>query len=108
MLIKAVVIGGNYTPQFYYLKEGFSYLRMISRSGDGQPTPTFQSSRTPAHPYSSDNTSIGDLKEDEDMSLEEEMLKVPCEMGNRSTVLVNFKGDIDVMITPLVLESLQR
>lgn len=91
------------------MTEGFTYLKMMSRlhQGDGLPTPP-TSSKTPTHPYNWDNSAFGDLKEDADSHLEEEILNVPCEVGNRTTIIVKFKKDFDVMITPLVLESLQR
>ena len=39
---------------------------------------------------------------------EEELLAVQHETGSRTTVIVKLKGDADIMISPMVLESLQR
>lgn len=39
---------------------------------------------------------------------EEELLAVQHETGSRTTVIVKLKGDVDIMISPMVLESLQR
>jgi hypothetical protein len=39
---------------------------------------------------------------------EEELLASQNEYGSKSTVIVKLKGDLDVMLSPLVLESLQR
>lgn len=104
------ITGGNYTPHFNNLTEGFSYLKMVSRisQNDGLPTPPPPSSKTPTHPYNWDNATFYDPKEDSDTKLEDEILNVSCEAGNRTTIIVKFKGDFDVTITPLVLESLQR
>lgn len=30
------------------------------------------------------------------------------ENGSRTTVIVKFKGDVDIMLSPMILESLQR
>lgn len=40
--------------------------------------------------------------------IQEEFLSLRNESGTRTTVVVNMKGDVDIMISPLVLESLQR
>lgn len=39
---------------------------------------------------------------------EEELLTAQHESGSRTTIIVKLKGDIDIMISPLVLECLQR
>ena len=39
---------------------------------------------------------------------EEELLAAQNECGTKSTVIVKLKGDLDIMLSPLVLESLQR
>jgi hypothetical protein len=39
---------------------------------------------------------------------EEELLAFQNENGTRTTIIVKSQGDIDIMISPLVLESLQR
>jgi len=39
---------------------------------------------------------------------EEEMVSLRSETGTRTTVVIKLKGDIDLMITPLALESLQK
>lgn len=39
---------------------------------------------------------------------EEELLAILNETGSRTTVIVKFKGDVDIMLSPMVLESLQR
>ena len=31
-----------------------------------------------------------------------------AEMGTRTTVIIKFKSDVNIMLSPLVLESLQR
>lgn len=39
---------------------------------------------------------------------EEEMVSLRSETGTRTTVVIKLKGDIDLMVTPLALESLQK
>jgi len=54
-----------------------------------------------------DNTSF--LQSDEgNRDVEEELLAFQNENGTRTTIIVKSRGDIDIMISPLVLESLQR
>ncbi|KAL0113128.1 hypothetical protein PUN28_012379 [Cardiocondyla obscurior] len=42
------------------------------------------------------------------MHNEEELLAILHETGLRTTVIVKFKGDVDIMLSPMVLESFQR
>lgn len=42
------------------------------------------------------------------LDCEEEMLSLRSETGTRTTVVIKLKGDIDLMVTPLALESLQK
>jgi hypothetical protein len=39
---------------------------------------------------------------------EEELLALQNEFGTKTTVILKLKGDLDIMLSPLVLESLQR
>lgn len=47
-------------------------------------------------------------QEDHTLHNKEELLTVQHESGSRTTVIVKLKGDVDIMLTPMVLESLQR
>lgn len=47
-------------------------------------------------------------EEDSAMHNEEELLAILHETGLRTTVIVKFKGDVDIMLSPMILESLQR
>lgn len=42
------------------------------------------------------------------LDCEEEMVSLRSETGTRTTVVIKLKGDIDLMVTPLALESLQK
>jgi hypothetical protein len=42
------------------------------------------------------------------LGCEEEFLALQNEYGTRTTVILKLKGDMDIMLSPLVLESLQR
>lgn len=39
---------------------------------------------------------------------QEELLSLRNESGTRTTIIIKMKGDVDIMVTPLILESLQR
>ncbi|KAK6639579.1 hypothetical protein RUM43_007852 [Polyplax serrata] len=99
--------GDNYIPRFRKITEGFTYLKMLQRLNEEPPASPGHFSKTPTHPFAWDDIDSGD-KDGEQTGLEEEMLSTSCEAGSRSTIVVKFKGDFDVIITPLVLESLQR
>ncbi|XP_031778306.1 transmembrane protein KIAA1109 isoform X10 [Nasonia vitripennis] len=105
---RLVYIGGCYIPKYDVITEGFTSLKMINRN-DVSPKAS-SSNRTPTHPYLWDNSTLIASEEGEDNlpSDEEELLTAQHENGSRTTVIVKLKGDIDVMLTPLVLECLQR
>lgn len=42
------------------------------------------------------------------LDCEEEMISLRSETGTRTTIVIKLKGDIDLMVTPLALESLQK
>lgn len=63
--------------------------------------------KTPTSPY----VYVWDQEEVENESgsfQEEELLSGQSEAGSRTIVIVKLKGDLDVMISPLLLETLQR
>lgn len=39
---------------------------------------------------------------------EEELLSQRIESGTRTTIIIKMNGDVDIMVSPLALESLQR
>ncbi|XP_012263790.2 transmembrane protein KIAA1109 homolog isoform X5 [Athalia rosae] len=105
---RLVYIGGRYVPKFDTVTEGFTSLKMITRS-DGSPT-AGSSNKTPTHPYLWDSSTLIQSEGDHDDIThdEDELLAVQHETGSRTTVIVKFRGDIDIMLSPMVLESLQR
>ncbi|KAK2588447.1 hypothetical protein KPH14_004440 [Odynerus spinipes] len=104
---RLVYVGGKYVPKLETIAEGFTSLKMITRS-DGSPI-AGSSNKTPTHPYLWDSTSLNQMEgEDNHTTHDEEELLAAHETGSRTTVIVKFKGDVDVMISPMVLESLQR
>ncbi|XP_052121267.1 transmembrane protein KIAA1109 isoform X3 [Frankliniella occidentalis] len=108
---RLIYIGGRYVPHFEFLTEGFTSLKMVSRNNDSHGTPPPPSSKTPTHPYSwgdSPNMQSTKTSGESNTDCEEELLALHTEMGTRTTVIVKFKGDVDIMLSPLVLESLQR
>ncbi|OAD56139.1 hypothetical protein WN48_04013 [Eufriesea mexicana] len=105
---RLVYVGGRYVPKFETVTEGFTSLKMITRS-DGSPVAN-STNETPTHPYLWDSTTINHMEGEEDHTThnKEELLTVQHENGSRTTVIVKFKGDVDIMLSPMVLESLQR
>ncbi|XP_076277867.1 transmembrane protein KIAA1109 homolog tweek isoform X7 [Lasioglossum baleicum] len=105
---RLVYVGAKHVPKFETIAEGFTSLKMITRS-DGSPTAS-SSNKTPTHPYLWDSATISQMEGEEDHTThnEEELLAAQHESGSRTTVIVKFKGDVDIMLSPMVLESLQR
>ncbi|XP_024891805.1 uncharacterized protein KIAA1109-like isoform X13 [Temnothorax curvispinosus] len=105
---RLVYVGGRYIPKLETVTEGFTSLKMITRS-DGSPVAS-SSNKTPTHPYLWDDISLNQREGEEDNAMhnEEELLAILHETGLRTTVIVKFKGDVDIMLSPMVLESLQR
>lgn len=108
--LNTFLLGGNFTPYFRNVTEGFTYLRMVSRV-NGQVTPP-PSCRTPTHPYHWESNILSECKKDgkadEDLKWDEEWPDGGCDAGHRTTIIIRFQGDIEIMVTPLALESLQR
>ncbi|XP_039287951.1 LOW QUALITY PROTEIN: transmembrane protein KIAA1109 [Nilaparvata lugens] len=110
---RLVYVGSRYTPRFEALTEGFTSLKMINRSGKDMNqcnSPPPHSGKTPTHPYNWDHTEIfnPNTSNDIDAGIQEELLSLRNESGTRTTVVIKMKGDVDVLVSPLVLESLQR
>ncbi|XP_059485480.1 bridge-like lipid transfer protein family member 1 isoform X2 [Neocloeon triangulifer] len=105
---KLTYIGGRYVPKFEMITEGFTTLKMLSRAHEhALSTPPPSSSKTPTHPYLWDNASFLQSA-DTSGEIEEELLSFHNDHGTRTSIIVKSRGDIDIMISPLVLESLQR
>lgn len=80
--------------------EGITSLKMVSK---GDPT----NNKTPTSPFI--HVWDQDDVENENHSFqEEELLSNQSDAGSRTLVIVKLKGDLDIMISPLLLESLQR
>nr|XP_018906485.1 PREDICTED: uncharacterized protein KIAA1109 isoform X3 [Bemisia tabaci] len=109
---KLVFVGSKYLPRFEMMSEGFTGLKMVSRGRekDGSPIPPTSSSRTPTHPYMWDVAQQELVYEEEraETECEEELLSQRIESGTRTTIIIKMNGDVDIMVSPLALESLQR
>ncbi|XP_033221657.1 transmembrane protein KIAA1109-like [Belonocnema kinseyi] len=105
---RLVYVGGRYVPKYETVTEGFTTLKMITRN-EGSPK-ACSSNRTPTHPYLWDSSTLISSEGEDDGAThdEEELLAVQHETGSRTTVIVKLKGDVDIMLSPMVLESLQR
>ncbi|EZA51340.1 hypothetical protein X777_10025 [Ooceraea biroi] len=105
---RLIYTGGRYVPKLDTVTEGFTSLKMVTRS-DGSPVAS-SSNKTPTHPYLWDDISLNQTEGEDDHAMhgEEELLAILHETGSRTTVIAKFKGDVDIMLSPMVLESLQR
>nr|XP_022901618.1 uncharacterized protein KIAA1109 isoform X2 [Onthophagus taurus] len=95
---KLVYIGGRFVPIVEVVNEGVTSMKMVSRS-------EVSSSKTPTKNF------IYNFEDNNDNDLiynEEELLGTSSFNGTRTSVIIKLKGDLDVMITPLLLESFQR
>ncbi|KAJ8916684.1 hypothetical protein NQ315_000329 [Exocentrus adspersus] len=98
---KLAYVGGRFVPNMDTLVDGITSLKMASKSDAAC------NNKTPTSPY----IYVWDQEEVENESgsfQEEELLSCQTEAGCRTIVIVKLKGDLDVMISPLLLETLQR
>ncbi|KAI5719668.1 hypothetical protein M8J76_013196 [Diaphorina citri] len=115
---RLVFIGSKYLPKFDTITEGFTCLKMVTRSspgmGSNKDKEASSATRTPTCAYPWDSQVEHCVKKLEEMEAnskqgpQEELLSMRNECGTKTTVVVKMKGDIDIFITPLSLESLQR
>ncbi|XP_066144647.1 bridge-like lipid transfer protein family member 1 isoform X4 [Euwallacea fornicatus] len=100
---KLAYVGGRFVPLMEPLSDGITSLKMVSRSDSG----INNQNKTPTSPYVHvwDNDEV---ENDSGSFQEEELLSSQAESGSRTIVIVKLKGDLDIMISPLLLESLQR
>lgn len=106
---KLIYVGGRFVPIMETLTEGVTSFKMISRT-DYAESP-FATGKTPTFPYVSvweQNPEDLQTEVKEGTSHEEELLGFQSDVGSRTSFIVKLKGDIDVMISPLLLEALQR
>lgn len=88
------------------MTEGVTSVKMISRNDHGAP---LGSGKTPTTTNIYNWEQDDNQYESEPVSLhEEELLCNQTDVGSRTSIIVKFKGDIDITITPLLLETLQR
>lgn len=79
--------------------EGITSLKMVSK---GDPV----NNKTPTSPFI--HVWDQDVENENNSFQEEELLSSQNDAGFRTLVIIKLKGDLDVMISPLLLESLQR
>ncbi|KAK4878280.1 hypothetical protein RN001_010786 [Aquatica leii] len=102
---KLIYIGGRFVPLMETVTEGVTSFKMITRSD--YPESPLTTSKT----YSS----VWDKKVDDnppedacDALQEEELLSSQNDAGSRTSIIVKLNGDLDIMVSPLLLESLQK
>ncbi|XP_060850802.1 bridge-like lipid transfer protein family member 1 isoform X1 [Rhopalosiphum padi] len=109
---RLVFIGSRYLPKFETTAEGFTSLKMVPRTDAKEKEPSPLNTQTQSSKkYTWDQSQFDftqNAKETFEIDCEEEMVSLRSETGTRTTVVIKLKGDIDLMITPLALESLQK
>lgn len=89
------------------ISEGVTSVKMISRNDQGP----LGSGKTPTTStiYNWEPEENQNQNEAEPGSfLDDELLGNQIDAGSRTAIIVKFKGDIDITVTPLLLETLQR
>lgn len=97
---KLIYTGGRFVPAMETLSDGVTSLKMVPRSETGN-------TRTPTSPYIH-VWDQEDVENDSGSFQEEELLGPQTGLGSRTTIIVKLRGDLDIMISPLLLETLQR
>lgn len=82
------------------INSGITSLKMVSKSEAG-------SNKTPTSPHVN-VWDQEDVETDYSSFQEEELLNTQSEAGYRTVLIVKLKDDLDIMISPLLLETLQR
>ncbi|CAH1991192.1 unnamed protein product [Acanthoscelides obtectus] len=98
---KLVYVGARFVPHMETVSDGITSLKMVSKSDAAV------GNKTPTSPY----MYVWDQEDVEHESgsfQEEELLSHLSDSGTRTIVVVKLKGDLDIMISPLLLETLQR
>ncbi|KAK9751645.1 hypothetical protein QE152_g4782 [Popillia japonica] len=101
---KLTYIGGRFVPMMEVVSEGVTSMKMVSRSELSST-----SSKTPTTPYAYNwDHEEGQGDTDLGSTHEEELLSHQADAGSRTSIIVKLKGDLDIMVSPLLLESFQR
>lgn len=96
-------IGGQFVPRMESLSEGAAPLKLTAREEPKTKPPGPDGSDKWDGKGISDITNEADMNPDED-----ELLAAHSEGGTRTAVLVRVQGCLDITVTPLLLETLQR
>ncbi|KAK7076624.1 hypothetical protein SK128_017338 [Halocaridina rubra] len=103
---------GVHTPVFEKISEGFTAIRMVEGGRLAPPrspqAPT--SGRTPSHPYTFDTPVFNwsDPPEEPGHDDSQEIVGGVCDANTtRTTVVIKLKKDVDIMLSPMALESTQ-
>lgn len=100
-----VYIGGKLIPHFDTCSN-YREMRIISKSDSTTSVQSNNTSIQPkGHPWDPSVLVKGDVKTE---GIENEFIGSQGESATRNSVIVRFKGQVDVMLTPLLLEGLQR
>jgi hypothetical protein len=99
-------------PKYDMLEEGLSGIKMSTRDGADAFEDIEENNLTPKQTYGFDwDKSIFENPEEiliNEKSVDTEELSILTDTTSKTTIIVKFKGAIDIVISPVVLESVQR
>ncbi|KAL8603413.1 hypothetical protein ACOMHN_053080 [Nucella lapillus] len=93
----------SWMPHFTKVKEGFSMSVMRQKEEVKFPSPPAKKTTAPVFSFQED-----EMNRDDDDDEESELQAVLSENTSKTTAVVQVTGALDVLVTPLLLESLQR
>lgn len=112
-----VYIGSKLVPYFDNYTN-WREVRVLSRfdniTSNAATAAAMQSGIPKPHPWDPSVLVRGDISSDKEkdkyseVTIENEFLSSQGETATRNSVVVRFKGQVDLMLTPLLLEGLQR
>ncbi|XP_062545321.1 bridge-like lipid transfer protein family member 1 isoform X7 [Armigeres subalbatus] len=105
-----VYIGSRLVPHFDNYSN-WREVKIISRydgSSQQQTSTSGMSTLPKPHPWDPSVMVRGSFEKQESKEHENEFLSSQGETATRNSVVIRFKGQVDVMLTPLLLEGLQR
>lgn len=101
-----VFLGGRFLPIMDSLTEGVTSLKLVARSDCPEsPSGSRMSPRPSVWEHNLDDIQT---EVSVDSQQEEELLGSQVDAGTRTSVIIELKGDLDVVISPLLLETLQK
>ncbi|XP_031358006.1 transmembrane protein KIAA1109 isoform X3 [Photinus pyralis] len=98
---KLTYVGGRFVPTIEKVTEGVTSFKMATRRD-------YIESQIANNKCATGWDQTDDTTTEVPTAQEEELLSAQGDVGSRTSIIVRLQGDLDIMITPLLLESLQK